>query len=638
MSKSITYAQVIEAAIDQHPSAAMSSQKSFRSCCKRWCSAHGASLDDPASSTLGDEFDMRMQQFISQLNHESPGNARAAKNVRTAASRLREAYLSLLASQDLPADFNAAFRQCMDAQDLKPADLNRLLKQKYHSDDPGWYGAQIWYFYAGTARPGKSWRGDSRRMLIQCEEVFGLAPGALVSRAYPQKSPILIRQHAPITYRVARSSQADAPYALRDLPPPLKKIWTLFADWRTKPTVLVNGEVRIAARASIWASPESPKKHWRSVLRFFGWLCLPTLDVDIADAKDEECWRTGKGLTQSDLLMAQLFDTALLWEYIEFARRRQHNQQLTTAHLDLAMLANSFASTPHCFLLGHPELAVSFGLPAPTSFPEWEVTVDGVHQQTLRLIRGLRKLAVKGQRSPDEPLRHVLDSESPYKLFLELARRMEREEEPLRANFQSWAVWARDLAVFKMLMEVPLRSKNVISLRIGEHLTRSVPTGIWHVEIKKGDLKNHYSGDAQDISRDYSEETSRAIDRYVDGSRPSMVGHGMTNVFLLGPAAGRRAHVQLAAKSDFKLSPDSLYHLIGKRLKQYFGETQGSNIFRHLIATSILKEDPTKVEVAAAILNNSPNSIRANYRHLTQEDGLRLGRQWFSKQTGKDSS
>lgn len=88
-------------------------------------------------------------------------------------------------------------------------------------------------------------------------------------------------------------------------------------------------------------------------------------------------------------------------------------------------------------------------------------------------------------------------------------------------------------------------------------------------------------------------------------------------------------------KQGFRLSTEALADATAKYLRRYFGQGQGLNFFRHLIATSILKDNPTAVEVAAAVLNNSPDSVRKNYRHLTQADGLRLARTWFQQQEAR---
>jgi hypothetical protein len=369
------------------------------------------------------------------------------------------------------------------------------------------------------------------------------------------------------------------------------------------------------------------------MLQYLGWLCLPPPQRPLSELSKEERWLSGMGLQTHDLRMAHLFDFELILAFVDFQRFRQHNGAYTKSHLSLPMLVNSFVSTPYSFLRTHPQLAADFGFAAPDSKQAWMSKIDSLHQELKSLIRGIKSKLDGPQRSADEPLRHVLDDEAPFGLFLELIERMESSE-PLRALQATWSVWARDVAVFKMEMEVPLRSKNLRGLRIGNHLSRN-ETGLWHVFVPKQELKNHLSGHAEDVSRNYSIETSAAIDRYLTDARPNLVGFGLTDVFLLGSAAGRRASQDAAAKDDFKVSIDAVHRLVGKYLDLYFGRTQGPNIFRHITATSILKDDPTQVDVVAAVLNNSPNTVRMNYKHLTQADGLRLGRAWAAKQAAR---
>jgi hypothetical protein len=634
MRKPITHWDVLQALFSENKEMPDSSRWSLQSCAKRWCTAFGLNLEDSAEKSLGTTFEQKMQEYQAQLNKTSPSNARAGKNVRSAALQMRRAFQALMVSLDLPADFNAAFRAAMDAKQYKPADLNRILKQKYYATErPNWYGAQLYNFYDGSGRPGKSWRGDSHLLLSRCEQVLDLQPGVLTSRAYPSIEPILLGRGLEIGFRTARSAQSKANYRLRKLPAQIQTIWTLFVDWRHKDKHIIDGTVVFVQALSLWATPGTVAKHLHVMLQYCGWLCLPAPVRPLSELSKEERWMSGMGLKPQDLRMAHLLDFALLLGFIDFQRFRQHNGVYTKSHLGLLMLANSFVSMPYSFLRAHPHLAEEFGLAAPVSKDAWASKLDALHRELRALIRGIKGQLDTPQRSADEPLRHVLDQEAPYALFLELIERMESSE-PLRALKQTWSMWARDLAVFRMEMEVPLRSKNLRGLRMGTHLTRT-ENGLWSVYVRKPELKNHFSGHAEDISRSYSAETSAAIDRYINEARPNLVGFDLTNVFLLGPACGRRANEGATAKNDFMVSVDTVHSLVGKHLKRYFGQTQGPNIFRHITATSILKDDPTQVDVVAAVLNNSPNTVRMNYKHLTQADGLRLGKSWVAKQAAR---
>lgn len=632
MTQPITHAAVVAHVIDELYSDSPRAAIEFKSNCKAWCAALGSSIEDPAEQTLGNAYQSKVDEYQALLNRTHPGQPTARKNVRTAAAKLHATYVAMLASQELPADFNSAFKAAMDALDYKPADLNRILKDRFfHKLRPNWHGAQLWGFYEGTAGPGTSWKGDSRLLLQRCEEVLGLAPNVLISRAYPTTNPIRLGTRSEIPYRQARSAQWEARYALPSLPKRIATIVNDYANWRGRRSHLINGVLHVVEGRSLWTKPASADMARMRFKRFFGWLCLPAPTRPLADLSDEERWLAGKGMHVDELRMAHLFDINLLWEHIEFQRFRQHNQVLTESHQQLLMTVNSFVSRPYSYLTAHPEVAEEFGFPVPKSASEWFERVEDFHQRLLKVMRSTKRMVERQQRNPDEPLRHVLEDAAPYALFLQMVEQLEQSP-PLKANRQTWSIWARDVALCRMELEVPLRAKNVVELTLGRHLQKDPVDGLWHLLVPKIELKNFYSAHAENISRAYSLATSAAIDRYLNEARCNLIGHAESSVFLLGPAAGRRANGEFVARAGYKLSTDAVHQAIGKHLKAYFGVSQGITIFRHLIATSILKDDPTKVDVAAAVLNNSPNSIRANYRHLTQSDGLRLADKWFQLQ------
>lgn len=634
-TSAITHSVVVEKFINENYADDKKSAQEFRSNCKAWCNALGSRLDAPAAETLGSFYARRLAEYQELLNRGYPDKQRARKNVRTAVAKLQAAYEAMLASLDLPADFNAAFKIAMDAKGYKPADINRLLYQTYYfTERKNWYGAQLWGFYDGTAGPGKCWKGDSRVLLTRCEVLLGLESNALVSRAYPVRTPMLMATFTEIPYRAARSRQSSAKYGLRSLPKQIAEIFDPYSVWRGRSTHQVDGEIIQVDGRSRWGSPLTTKLARDQFEGYFGWLCLPKPDKPMADLTEEEQWRSGKGLHPEEVRMAHLFDLTLVWEYIEFLRCRQHNHELTRGHVHFLQQINAFVSMPYSFLVNHPELAKDFGFDRPTSKDIWLVEMEEFHQKVLRLIRGVKRLVEGRQRSPDEPLKHVIEQADPYALLLEMIDRLEMSP-PLRANKQRWAMWARKVALFRMESEVPLRTANVVALRIDQHIRKDPSTGIYRIYLSKSELKNSYSGHAEDIDRPYSAEASKAIDRYINEARKEFVGAEECNVFFLGPAAGKRVNKEFSARTGYMLSCDTIYWTVRNTLEEYFGAGQGAHIFRHIIATGILKEDSTQVEVAAAVLNNSPNTIRLNYKHLTQSDSIRLANVWFRKQRNK---
>jgi hypothetical protein len=334
MMGGITYLMVVEKFITENLGNDKKAAKEFRSNCKAWCLHIGSSLQAPAAETLGDSFQEKLSTYLDLLNRTRPERPGAGKNVRTSVSKLRATYQALVASQELPVDFNAAFRQAMDASGYTPAQLNRVLKEKYFdAERPNWWGAQLWGFYDGTAGPGTSWKGDSRILLQRCEEILGLEPSSLVSRAYRVAVPVSLGTFTSIPYRQTRSAQWSATYALPALPPQLRPIFNAYVDWRHKGQHLIGGEHLVVESRSLWTKPATVKLVKDEILRFFGWLCLPAPDKPMTELTEEERWQVGKGMKVEDLRMKHLFDLALLGDFIEFQKFRQCNHVYTKTHL-----------------------------------------------------------------------------------------------------------------------------------------------------------------------------------------------------------------------------------------------------------------------------------------------------------------
>lgn len=201
---------------------------------------------------------------------------------------------------------------------------------------------------------------------------------------------------------------------------------------------------------------------------------------------------------------------------------------------------------------------------------------------------------------------------------------------------QTYAAQLRDIAMFSMCLDVPLRARNLSELRIGKNLIRNVATGLWVLAVPKVSLKNHHSPYAYDIDREYSKPTSLSMDRYVQEARVLLGGASETDWFFLTTASGPK-RVLKGNDCPYQMVPNSIYWAVRTRTEQYFGAGCGTgpNFFRHLLATSILKDDPSQVEIAAAVLNNAPDTIRTNYKHLTQKDGLRTAATWQAAQQAK---
>lgn len=155
MGKPLTFVMVVDAVIAQDYSDNPKTALEFRSNAKRWCTTVGSSPQMPAEDTLGAAFEIKVSEYTKHLNLAQPGNPRASRNVRAAATKLHAAYVAILALQELPLDFSSAFRQAMDAKGYVPAVMNRLLREQFYGrEQANLYGAQLWAFT--TALPDRA--------------------------------------------------------------------------------------------------------------------------------------------------------------------------------------------------------------------------------------------------------------------------------------------------------------------------------------------------------------------------------------------------------------------------------------------------------------------------------------------------
>ena len=343
----------------------------------------------------------------------------------------------------------------------------------------------------------------------------------------------------------------------------------------------------------------------------------------------------GKGIAENKILLSHVFDIDLIWEFFDFLRARQHNQKYTQDHMHYAIFLNSLVNHDYAYVKAHPELAALFGK-KPMSRPKWIAFTEDIHQKILQLCRDLRKASPardEKQRSADEPLIEIFQDSDPTALFMQLVDELTARLPPKNQKITR-AVHLRDIALISLSIEQPLRAKNLSELEIGSSLIRDDKAGLWRVMVPKENMKNHHSKHCRGVYSTLTENTSKAIDRYLEEGRSSLKFANNTKLFLVpgpsGPKAPRSKNGEEPA-TRYGVTPEGVYWIIRKRTEDAFGVGLGSNVFRHLLPTSVLKDNPGDIELAAAKLDNSPDTIRDNYKHITRGDHLARAKNWFAE-------
>ena len=612
------------------------SYRAFKAHVAAWCRFREVSLESAAVRTLS-FYEGPLNRLTDELSLSTKASPDKAKNVRWAVVELAKVYDCLRLSYELSTDYHEALNQAITAKGWTNLEFIAEVK-KFHPNPARCYSS-IHSQISRKSHPNARVNG-SKELGGYMEQALGLQEGTLASRAFKVSRIIKVGNPREIPYRTHQSKRTKMTYSLKELPPSFEKFWKALVHWRKQAshTTRIDGKTQtyIVPSGSRWTSNNSANKYEANVRRYLGWLTLPAPTKPLYELTEDEVWLSGAGLDVSEITVAHLFNLDFVWQFTEFLRNRQHNKAFTQDHLHFFIFLNSLVNHPYSFIKAHDDLAPAFSQNLKGS--SWVHYVEeNIHRPLLELAKQLRN-ALKNtstQRSPDEPLTEIFSDKSPLLYIREMVYQMKENLAPVNHR-QSHASQLRDIALFLMAMEVPLRCQNFAELQLGTDLTKDAETGCWKLFIPKGRLKNRHSPHAKDINRTYSLETSEAIDKYLTAGRPFFGGHESPFFFLAAASGPKR--VEDNTRHPAQMRESSIYWIVRTRTEKYFGTGVGSNLFRHLLATAILKDAPGNVEVAAAVLNNSPDTIRDNYKHITQQDGLRVANDWLSEQKNQHAA
>ena len=155
----------------------------------------------------------------------------------------------------------------------------------------------------------------------------------------------------------------------------------------------------------------------------------------------------------------------------------------------------------------------------------------------------------------------------------------------------------QDAAVLAVLLEVPLRMKNVTYLDLERHFQRPVLNGPgkWLVTIPGHEVKNN-----RDINAEFSEETSAMLDRYVSIFRPVLTTQPSSVLFISRTGEAKRRTTTSTQFSQF--------------IRRETGLALNPHVMRHFAACNWLDAHPEDLETARELLSHgSIETTRAFY-------------------------
>ncbi|WP_426174915.1 hypothetical protein [Massilia sp. TWR1-2-2] len=570
--------------------------------------ANGMSADD----VVGDEMRLRhpeaIERFVGMLQNDGR-STRSISNSRAAFRPWRDAVIEYDTLLALAMEKGTPFVEALKSVILG-LPVKRVAKQTGVPPDMlrGWL-------------LGKQPRPSSVKYLMRIEGFFGLERMSLSTLAAVKPKGYKVQLGgvpAPIQYNETAAMLAQQQYCCKPLPDaPLRQQWREFLKYKTCAVPQLRrtkrGKWRVTAcpmaprtdaNWSIFSEGKevtSARMAWAKVSSYLGWLCLPVE-------------RGGKSISVDNAqTLAWLAVPDFLEEYLDWCKDRIGRRNQGTIQF-LALVA-SLVRPRFGYLLQRPELKES--LPSEYKQSEWSKICEQQFDLTEQLVSAYHG-EIEVSRDSFAPIRNLIELPQPMDAIVDMVRRM-RADRPVGSSQSVEAIWARDLALIKLLTSNPLRMRNVAHLtwtadNTGELYQRTDKS--WWIRIPKIKFKNR-SGAAGDSVYDCEVQPSawRDIERYLNVFRPKLLKFPSDLVFLTRLEKGTPGHRPWSG-----LSP-KVHVLTEKYVPLCSGFS--SHAFRHIVATSILKAPGGTHKTAAKVLNDRVATVEKHYDGLTSNDGAR---------------
>ena len=199
---------------------------------------------------------------------------------------------------------------------------------------------------------------------------------------------------------------------------------------------------------------------------------------------------------------------------------------------------------------------------------------------------------------------HLVTSDRLYLLGIELMDRAVADADAAERSRVAHAFQYRDGLIIAFLALIPLRSRTLSALRIGNHLTKA--GDLWALDIPASDTKSGRS-----LEFPISSEMSARIDVYLDQFR--------------GRIPGTDKHTSPWASNQGRpMCSDAIYKAVVNRTKKAFGFGVHLHRFRHAAASFWSTHDPVNVRGAKDLLGHA--SFGTTEKHYIMAQSRLAGR------------
>lgn len=202
-------------------------------------------------------------------------------------------------------------------------------------------------------------------------------------------------------------------------------------------------------------------------------------------------------------------------------------------------------------------------------------------------------------RNPEDQIRPFLDLEDPLEPFFEALSVLKQQYAFVKRE-QPYLMWlheiARDIVLLHLVLEKPIRSKNLAQLRFDKHLYKR-RDGFYELLVPKTDVKNN-----KEIKKTLSLELSKWIDIYREQHYKKLNPKATDYVFI--------------SNTEVKYTATTVSKVMGRICEKLIGIETRCHSFRHLRATAYLMKHPREFLHVADMLNDELTTVMRRYAHV----------------------
>ena len=593
---------------------------------KHWCTHLDVSNADRVHDFWGDpsEFTNKCHWFVDVVKTKSGKKTQTSRNLKREMKSWRNFYIELLRKSSLE---NKSF-----GETIKTLRMVIGLSRREAAKQLGMNSSTLRSWEEGWSVPSNR-IGHLDITVPLMATLYGVQGEYLQEKAvsfrYFQESSLSLSEYGKRMSRIQRNKE----FYTVPIPDAVKTSFDALALGKQEGS-LQDSKGELVETGTTW-KPVTTDMNRRFVKIFFSFVQNPE------NAKEH--YKRGLGIKPEKCFFLMITDPDKLLKFANFYRDRNSNAEtedkkqkvypiVLLNYFKLALsLLHEERDEIKGFLRNHPEYAGT-NLPEMRNRKTWERWCDKRVERLGKYTRIVKKHSGKTRDQPD--VEGIVRQEDPAHVIDELIETLKRSIPGDNAPVGK-AAQHRDIVLMYLLRYAPARIRNLHEAKVWKHLVKR--DGEWWLTFEEGELKNPRGGGKGGYERKLPHDSWQWIDTYLRKYHPYLLnlkkreacsGRGTRKRKNYAPNEEDSNCVFITRFGRPFRDPARLGRCVRGIFQKYTNKSIGPHALRHIMPTALLKDCPGEIDAAAALLGDSPRTVKMNYDQRDKEDHMRRVDRW----------